>query len=267
MSMSQLSTLARTALLCLALLLGLAEESAAGGIGVVLLHGKTGMPDQHAKLATALRAAGYTVEMPELCWSKNRIFDKSYADCMAEVDAVVARLKSQGATAIVVGGTSQGAVAAIDYGATHAGLAGIIAMSPAADPVDPSKYPDFAAALNQARVLVKAGKGSEVTHLNDLIAGGKDISVKTTPENYLSFHDPELPIATIKNMTAKDLPNLKAPLLWVAGTKDPAQGNAATAFRAAPDNSLNRYVTVEASHAGVPNVAAPAVVAWLKSLQ
>ena len=75
------------------------------------------------------------------------------------------------------------------------------------------------------------------------------------------------PIPFFKNMTAKDLPNLKAPLLWVAGTKDPAQGNAATAFRAAPDNSLNRYVTVEASHAGVPNVAAPAVIAWLKSLQ
>jgi hypothetical protein len=33
--------------------------------------------------------------------------------------------------------------------------------------------------------LVKAGKDSEVTHLDDLVAGGKDISVKTTPDNYL----------------------------------------------------------------------------------
>jgi len=44
---------------------------------------------------------------------------------MREVDAAIDRLRSRGATAIVVGGASQGAVAAIDYGATHAGLAGI----------------------------------------------------------------------------------------------------------------------------------------------
>jgi pimeloyl-ACP methyl ester carboxylesterase len=263
----RLTALAKLAFLCLSILLGFTEARAAGGIGIVLLHGKTGMPGQHATLAAALTAAGYAVETPKMCWSRDRIFDKPYTACMGEVDSAIAQLKSHGATAIVVGGTSQGAVVAIDYGATHGGLAGIIAMSPAADPVDPSKYPDFAAALEQARTLVKAGKGSEVTHLDDLVSGGKDISVRTTPDDYLSFHDPNLPIATIKNLTAQDLPNLKAPLLWVAGTKDPAQGNAAKAFQAAPENRLSRYVTVDAGHAGVPDVAAEPVIAWLKTLQ
>jgi esterase/lipase len=262
----RLTALAKLALLCLAILFGFSEARAAGGIGIVLLHGKTGMPGQHAKLAAELTAAGFAVEMPKMCWSRDRIFDKPYTVCMAEVDAAIARVRSQGATAIVVGGTSQGAVAAIDYGATHAGLAGIIAMSPAADP-DPSRFPDFATALEQARTLVKSGKGSEVTELNDLIAGGKTISVKTTPDDYLSFHDPKLPIATVKNLTAQDLPNLKAPLLWVAGTNDPSQANAGKSFQAAPTNRLNRYVTVDAGHAGVPDVAAETLIAWLKTLQ
>ncbi len=262
-----LTALTKLAFLCLAILLGFTEARAAGGIGIVLLHGKTGMPGQHAKLAAALTAAGYVVEMPKMCWSRDRIFDKPYAACMGEVDSAIAQVRSQGATAIVLGGTSQGAVVAIDYGATHGGLAGIIAMSPAADPVDLSKYPNFAAALDQARALVKDGKGSEVTHLDDLISGGKDISVKATPDDYLSFHDPKLSIATVKNLTAQDLPHLKAPLLWVAGTTDPAQGNAARAFQAAPENRLSRYVTVDAGHAGVPDVAAEPVIAWLKALQ
>ena len=252
--------------LCLAMLIGLADASVAGSIGIVLLHGKTGMPGQHAKLAASLTAAGYAVEMPKLCWSRDRMFDKPYAACMSEVDAVVVRLKSAGANAIVVGGTSQGAVAAIDYAATHKGLAGVIAMSPAADPAELTKYPDFAAALNRARALAEAGKGGQVTHLDDLVSGGKHVSVETTPDIYLSFHDPRRPIATIKKLTAEDLPKLRAPLLWVAGTNDPAQRNAANAFHAAPENKLSRYVTVDADHAGVPDVAAEPVIAWLKTL-
>ena len=262
-----LTAIKKLALLGLAILLGFTEARAAGGIGIVLLHGKTGMPGQHAKLSAALTAAGYTVETPKMCWSRDRIFDKPYPACMDEVTAAIAQVRSRGATAIVIGGTSQGAVAAIDYGANHGGLAGIIAMSPAADPLDPLKYPDFAAALEQARALVNAGKGSEATELIDLVSGGKDISVKTTPDAYLSFHDPKLPIATLKNLTAQALPNLKSPLLWVAGANDPAQANAGKSFQSAPANPLNRYVTVDAGHAGVPDVAAEPVIAWLKTLQ
>ena len=259
--------LAKLACLCLAVLLGLTQAATAGGIGIVLLHGKTGMPGQHARLAAALKAAGYAVETPKLCWSRDRIFDKAYADCLGEVDAAIGRLKAAGASGVVLGGTSQGAVAAIDYGTGHGGLAGIIALSPAADPVELARYPDFRAAIDRARALQKAGKGAEVTHLDDLISGGKVISVKATPAAYLSFHDPALPIATMKNLTALDLPRLKAPLLWVAGTRDPAQGSGAKSFRAAPANKLSRYVTVEATHGGVPDIAAEPVIAWLKTLK
>jgi dienelactone hydrolase len=44
---------------------------AAGVTGIVLLHGKTGMPSQLAKLSDALTADGYLVSTPEMCWSKS----------------------------------------------------------------------------------------------------------------------------------------------------------------------------------------------------
>jgi len=38
------------------------------------------MPGQHVRLAAALTAAGYTVELPKMCWSKDRMFDEPCAD-------------------------------------------------------------------------------------------------------------------------------------------------------------------------------------------
>jgi len=263
---TRMRALLRTGLAILLLLGGAAPGEAAGHPGVVLLHGKTGMPDQLAKLAAALKADGYAVATPEMCWSKQRIFDKALPDCLAEVDTAVAGLKSAGSTEVVVGGTSQGAVAALDYGASHAGLAGIIAMAPAADPNDAAAYPKFAAAIAQARALVQAGKGDSAASFADLISGGNTIAVRATPKAYLSFHDSDAPVATIRNLTRSVLPQLRVPVLWVAGTKDPAEKGAQNAFASIPKQASNRYVTVEADHAGTPDASAAVVADWLKSL-
>ena len=142
------------------LLLAAAMPASAAGIGVVLLHGKTGTPTQLAKLSAALAGAGYSVATPEMCWSKARIFDAALADCLKDVDAAIADLKAKGATAVVIGGTSQGAMAAIDYAVATPGLAGVIAMAPAADPNDASKFPDFAASIKAAEADVKAGRAT-----------------------------------------------------------------------------------------------------------
>lgn len=61
--------------------LGLAAAAPAQStakLGIVLLHGKTGSPNEPgiATLVAALRDAGYVVELPEMCWSAGRIYDK-----------------------------------------------------------------------------------------------------------------------------------------------------------------------------------------------
>jgi pimeloyl-ACP methyl ester carboxylesterase len=244
-----------------------ATVNAADTTGVVLLHGKTGMPGQMAKLASALTAAGYAVETPEMCWSKKRIFDETFTDCLRDVDMAIVTLKTNGASRIVVAGVSQGAMAAFAYGVAHPDIAGIVAMAPAGDPPDLSKAPDLAASVKSALALAKAGKGDAVADFNDVITGNKPIAIKATPRAFLSFHDPQSPTATMKQLLGKVLPHVTVPVLWVAGTRDPTQGGAPQGFARIQKNKLSQLVNVDADHGGTPDASGGAVVAWLSQLK
>jgi len=266
--------------LCCGLLTSLGlppQASAAGTVGVVLLHGKLGAPMGvvRGRMATPIGAdlieeierAGYLVSTPEMCWSRERGFDRAYADCFADIDASIADLKRHGATAIVVGGLSLGGNGAIAYAATHPGLLGVIGLSPADDPVIKAKeYPKVADDLVRARDLVAQGKGGVKTDFDDYNTGPRgvySITLDTTPRIFLSFFEPDS-LAHMPTNVAK----LTMPLLWVAGDNDPSQRSGrAYAFDKAPPNPLNRYVTVHATHLEVPDAAAPAVLAWLSDLR
>ena len=128
-------------------------------IGVVLMHGKQSAPGEHASLASAIADAGFATDVPEMCWSARRIYDRPYADCLREIDDAIGRLKLKGATAFVVAGHSLGANGALGYGATRQGLKGIIALAPGHRPEALSRRAEVAASLATARKLVAAGRG------------------------------------------------------------------------------------------------------------
>ena len=111
--------------------LTLAASAHGETVGVVMMHGKHGTPAQLQQLAAAVANAGFLVERPEMCWSAARIYDRSYLECFADIDAAAARLKEHGVTAIVVLGMSLGGNAALDFGARRQGLKAIIALAPA----------------------------------------------------------------------------------------------------------------------------------------
>jgi len=244
-------------------------------VGLVLLHGKLGSPMGESparrraiggRLVYALKSAGYLVATPETCWSDRRQFDRVYADCLKEIDAVIAGLRQQGAVGIVVGGLSMGGNAAIAYGALHSDLLGVIALSPADDPVAKMRrMPAIAADVARARDLVTRGEGDKRDGFADFNTGPRgfiDMTVHTTPRIYLSFFAPDS-LANIAANTAK----LAMPLLWVAGSSDPSQGAAITdAFKQVPPHPLNRFATVSGGHLDVPDAAATAVLAWLEDL-
>ncbi len=244
-------------------------------IGIVVMHGKLGTPIGTGgpggapmiggQLIAALKAAGYLVATPEMCWSRRRGFDKTFPDCLAEINPVVATLKAQGATAIVVSGLSLGGHAAIAYGATHAGLLGIIGFAPADDAARKARRPEIAEALERARALVAAGKGDERQSFTDINTGPQGsyrMALLTTPRIYLSFFDPQT--GSIADKAAK----LTAPLLWVAGNADPSQREAATSdFPRVAPNPHNRFVTVTANHLTTPDVGRDAAIAWLAEIQ
>jgi pimeloyl-ACP methyl ester carboxylesterase len=269
MSASILLRAALAALLCLAAAAAGAQQK----IGVVLMHGKLGLPlgvsgngsaGIGAQLIQALTGAGYVVAAPEMCWSRRRGFDKPRDQCLAELDQAIAALKSQGATAFVVGGESLGGNAALAYGASHAGLLGVIGLAPADDPQRKARRPEIAAAIARAQLLMANGKGDASDVFADVNTGAQGsftTAVNTTARIYLSFNDPQS--ASI----AQNLEGLKAPLLWIAGSEDPSQRDSeSTYFQQAPANPLNRYVTVQANHLATPDAGRDAVLAWLAAL-
>src|SRR5262249_53562815 len=112
------------------LLIGCAALTAsahAETVGVVMMHGKHGTPSQLQQIADTIAEAGFAVERPEMCWSAARIYDRTYLECFADIDAAAARLKARGATTIVVLGMSLGGNAALGFGARRQGFAAIVA--------------------------------------------------------------------------------------------------------------------------------------------
>jgi pimeloyl-ACP methyl ester carboxylesterase len=230
-------------------------------IGVVLMHGKQSAPGEHTSLATAIRDAGFATDVPEMCWSARRIYDRPYADCLREIDDAIGRLKRKGATAFVVTGHSLGANAALGYGATRQDLKGVIALAPGHRPEILSRRTEIADLLELARKRVAAGAGD--LPLSRFIDFNGDLPVRlfTTPNIYLSF---------LASDSAAIMPNnaarLTAPLLYIVGTGDPLQRGPDEIFAKAPPHPLNRYVTIRAGHFDTSAASAPVVVTWLKEI-
>jgi len=225
------------------------------------MHGKTAAPNVGIDgLAAALQGAGYLVDAPEMCWSKQRIYDRPLLDCLTEIDAAVARLKARGAARIVVAGMSQGGDAALVYGASRGGLAAILVLAPAS-PEHQFTLPGIADSVTQARAQVAAGHANETGSFSDRNAFGL-FQVRTTAAIYLSYLDPQGPANVLAAVR-----RLRLPLLWVAGNADPSQTGAQAVFQQAPTNPQSRFVTVASAHLGTPNAAKDSVLAWLAALR
>jgi len=248
-------------LLCVFVGCAVAAASAqAETIGIVMLHGKRGMPRQLQQLAGTIVDAGFVVEQPEMCWSRQRIYDLAYLECFADIDKAAARLKERGADAIVVLGMSLGANAALGFGARRPGLKGVIALAPAHAPERLRRRPEIAESVAKAETAIAAGRGEEKTTFDDLNLG-KLFTVSTTPEIYLSFFGPNSPAVMPRNAEG-----LTAPLLIVSGADDPTQRNAGRIFAHTPADPRNKHATVEADHRGTPAASTAIVEAWLRAL-
>ena len=249
-------------ILVVALLAWPHAAGAAAKCGVVFMHGKWGSPGKHITgVVLQLRQIGCVVETPDMPWSGQRHYDAPASVAMQEIDAAVARLKGQGATAIFVGGHSMGASAALAYAARHPGLRGVLAIAPGHDPSLPGLASKTAADVAQARALVAQGRGAEIVRFEDF-NGGRSAVFPMPAAVYLSYFDPAGLFVIPANTKL-----LSAPLLWVSGTSDPltrlGQGYA---FANAPADPRNRYLEVAADHLGTPDAAAAQIAEWVGDL-
>jgi pimeloyl-ACP methyl ester carboxylesterase len=244
--------------------------AAATRVGIVMLHGLGGVPLGSANargfvvggtLIPALRRAGYLVATPELCYASRRMYDRAFTDCFADVDAAVAALRAQGATTIVVGGESLGALMAFAYASIHPDVVAVVACAPAGDAVS-KRAAGIRNAVTSAQAAVDAGRGDVVQafpETNTGRYGREDFTVRTTPRIYLSFHDPDGP-ANLE----MELSRVNAPVLWLAGSRDRTQPGA-------PPDALNvdprtTFLVIDSDHLSTPDVGTPAILAWLRGV-
>jgi pimeloyl-ACP methyl ester carboxylesterase len=223
-------------------------------IGVVLLHGNLSSPLQFYDMLTVFEDARIGVQIPEMCWSGRRSYDRPVINCMRDVDLAIDRLKAGGHDQIVVAGHSMGGINALLYAAHHTGLAGIVVFAPG----ERTARPDSDPAVVIARDIVARGGGGARTQLP--LDGRR--TLLTVPRAWLSFFGPDSPLDD-----SQLLPKLTAPLLWVAGTEDRGQDNAAERFALAPSLPMNRLLLVKADHFRTPEVALPIAISWLNELQ
>ena len=230
--------------------------------GIVLMHGKAGNTKWIDSLAEALGQSGVTVETPLMPWSRARIYDRSYAGAMKEIDAAVERLRAKGATRIFIGGHSLGANAALGYGARRKGLAGIVVMAPGHLPGTPNFQNWVRSSVIEARRMVAAGRGDARMEGDD-VAGGHRLRVRVSADVYLSWFVETGP-ANMANNARRLTP--ETPLLWVVGDADSINFGIAKeiAYDRLPPNPLTRFVTVAANHYQVPTRAFAEIRAWMR---
>lgn len=235
-------------------------------VGVVLMHGKMGSASDRSPvggLANYLRDKDIIVLAPDMPWSGDREFDKSYEDSMLEIDSIVKKLKAQGATKIVVGGHSIGANAAIGYGSRRNGLAGILAIAPGHVPELAGYQRRIDNDWQRAQAMVDAGKGKEKEDFKDRNQGSNS-EIEMTAEIYLSWFDPEGP-AVMPNNIFEIKPN--TPLMWIIGENDRMYDRGPDyAFSQAPEHPKNSYTVVDGGHKDTPETGRKQILNWLKSL-
>ena len=256
------------ALAALAIVAGLsfaatAQTANLHGVGVVYLHGKGAWPGAaDGGILSTLAEEGALVATPEMPWSFKRKYGATYEQAMAEIDAVAAGLKAQGATRIVVIGHSLGANAAIGYAARHPDLLAVVALSPGHLPEAEGLRSHTQEAIAEAKQLVAAGQGDVPRRFPDM-AQGIPLTATATPLVYLSMFDPDGPAVIPKNAEAMG----PVPLLWVVGTLDPiARRGPDYAFKLGAKNPKSRYIEVFAGHLTTPLAARSQVVEWINSL-
>ena len=243
-------------------------DAQAGAIGIVLMHGKqansrtSGLQD----IASKAQGAGMKAVVPDMPWSGSGWEKISVTpdQVFGLIDGYAAQLRGQGATRIVVGGSSLGANMALAYAVARQNVAGVVMAAPGHQPG--FHYRNNAAireAIDKAGAMVQAGQGSQPFSGPD-DNQGNSMRIATTAAVYLAWMSPR-GLASMQTQA----PNLPAniPLMLIIGTKDPAFRSAEeTIYKPAAKSPYSKYLVVEAEHRNTDHAAAARTVDWIKGL-
>lgn len=252
----------------LLLTLGLSTAQAQERIGVLLLHGKnpgSNLDPNSGVLKGLFEQQGWLVAYPDMPWSRARYLDGGLDKAMAEMAGHIKSLRDQGATRIVIAGHSIGAPAAMAYAARGGDVNALVLLAPGHVPVGYYTYPALKLvhdSIDEAREMVKEGKGDSRERFSDINQGRRQVVV-TTAADYLSWFDPTSDAEM--SVTAPRIP-ATVPVMTVVGEKDTLFGRIKSYFLdKLPANPKNNYLEVTGGHLDTPRVSSDQVIAWIKT--
>lgn len=243
-------------------ILSLHALAAPTDVGIVLLHGKWGSPNQMQSLARDLEAKGYKVAAPEAAWSGRRLYDKDYPAALQEIKAQADALRGKGAKKIVIAGQSLGANAAVAYATAGLEVDGIALLAPGHFPERGLGGQQVRSSTERARTMVAAGQGESTETFTDSNQGKfRDLRMKAAV--YWSYFDPQGLAALTRNLAKLPRP---MPVLLAIGTQDPFYPSARGAFDSAPAHAQSAYAVIDTDHFGMPQRVAAELLKWLEPL-
>jgi hypothetical protein len=191
--------------------------------GVVLMHGKWGMPQSpYLKPLVQKLEPHCQIKLLEMPWSRQRLYDLPYTGAVTQVRDAVAEFRKAGVQWVAVGGQSFGANASLAYMAQVGDADAILSLAPGHVPEMFYQIPDVRRSVDAARQWVESGKGDTLVEMTDINQGQRRL-VKTSATSLWSYFNPQgwghmgLSAAALRK---------PVPVFWAIGTLDPLQGSA-----------------------------------------
>lgn len=231
--------------------------------GVVLMHGKWGMPQSpYLKTVVQKLAPHCSVKLLEMPWSRNRLYDRPYADALAQIRQAVAEFRQSGVQWVAVGGQSFGANAALAYMAQVGDANALLPLAPGHVPEYFYQVPEVRRSVDAARQLVEAGQSETLVEMTDINQGQRR-PVKVTAASLWSYFNPQ----GWGHMALSAQTFIKpVPVFWAIGTLDPLHGPASeNIYKKLPTHPDSRYLVVQANHATTPEVASDDLLSWVQA--
>lgn len=250
-------------LLCMAVCSSAGAWAQAQTCAVILMHGKWGTAQSpYLKPVVAKLESFCQVKMLDMPWSRQRLYDKPYADALVQIQEAVTAFRQSGVQWVAVGGQSFGANATLAYMAHVGDADALLPMAPGHVPEVFYAMPDVRRSVDKARQSVDAGQGSDLVEMTDINQGQRR-PVQPTANALWSYFNPQ----GWGNMRLSAAAFRKpVPVFWAIGTADSLYPEVSAAiYKNMPVHPDSRYEVVRANHATTPEVASDALVAWVKA--
>ena len=232
-------------------------------IGVVVMHGKGGLPDGLVlELASDLARRGFLVANLEMPWSSRRDYDVEVAAGEKQVEAALADLRAKGAGKLFIAGHSQGGTFALYLGGRLA-VDGIVAIAPGGNVANPAFRERVAESVARARTLIAEGKGAQRERFLDYEGMRGVQPVFTTAASYLTWFDPD---GAMNQLASAG--RVKAPVLLVVPTRDyPALLKAKPRLHAAlAARTETKVYEPDTNHQRAPTDSRDEIARWMAEI-